>query len=1079
MRLLILLALLSPLLSMCQALTLKGKIINEQGSPIPGATITLKRPLTPNAKPQTPNSAPSSVISHLSSDANGEFSLTNLHLNDTLLISAIGYEPYTLIYDHTYARYPQTTVWLKRRIGQLEEVVVNTGYQTLPKERATGSFTHISSQRLNEQVSTDILSRLEGVAAGFMVDRKTRTGGQLMIRGLSTITGPRDPLIVVDNFPFEGAIASLNPADVESITILKDAAAASVWGARAGNGVIVITTKKAAYGQPLRVELTSNYTLSGPPSLQALPVMSSSEFVDVEEFLFSKGYRWADTASTARPLFSPAYEILFRARNGSLSEAEARAQLDALRQHDVRDDFARYVYGHAWKQQQALTLRGGSATNTWLFSAGWDKNRSHLADDYSRLTFRLGNTARLRPNLELALTAFYLHTTSRVGRTGYGGISNSRGAIPPYTALADAAGNALPLARTYRQVFTDTAGGGRLLAWDYYPLLEPDLTRNQSTTHHLVADGGLTWKPVHGLALSLKYRLERESGENEILYNQQSYFVRNLVNQYTQLNRVTGAVTNRVPRGDILDETTTAKTAQNGRAELVYNRQWNRHTVAAMGGFEARQATGESRSGRTYGFNNEILTAVNVDYATAFPTYINGTLSFIPSGWAYDQTLTRFVSFFGNGAYTYKGRYTLSLSGRKDASNLFGLNTNQKWNPLWSVGAAWELSKEAFWQGKALPFLKLRATYGFSGNIDPSMSAVTTIGYATTSPYTGTPTARVDKFYNPDLRWEQVRMINFGIDFRTANGRIGGSLDYFRKRSTDLFGSVPVDPTHGLGVLTLRKNVAATRGEGFDLDITIRNTEGRLAWTTAWNLSGYWDEVTSFYLASQAGSQFVGNGPTGIIGRSLYSVFGYSWAGLDPATGDPQGLYKGALSKDYTALTGSTTTIDDLVYKGRGLPTVYGGLGNTLQWKGLSLTARISYKLGYLIRRTSLNYTSLFASNTTHSDYSLRWQTPGDEQHTDVPSMTYPANSRRDAFYTGAEVLVTRGDHIRLQYLTLAWDWAGGHAQRLPWQNLRLALNAANLGILWRANRFGIDPDFPGTTLPPAPAYAFSVQATF
>lgn len=1056
-RILSVLALLCPFLGACQLIVLHGKVIDEGGGPIAGATIVVK------------GTARTTV-----SDHGGLFTLTQTGPADTLVVSAVGYEER----EEPTGEQASLTVVLHRKATSLQEVTVSTGYQSLPKERATGSFTHMDNAALNQQVGTGVLERLEGMVNGLMVDRKTKPGGQLLIRGLSTVTGPRDPLIVLDNFPWEGDLASINPNDVESITVLKDAAAASIWGARAGNGVIVITTKKGRYNHPLRVEVASSVFLQEKPDLFSVPQMSSSDFVEVEGYLFSKGYRFSDTASVSRPPFSPVYEILFRQRRGQLTADEAEAQLDALRRRDVRHDFDRYLYQRALNQQYAVNLRGGAGIAAWLLSAGYDRNQSELDARFERVNLRVQNSLRLLKKGELttALSAYDLRT--RGGRPAPGSLRTAQGALPPYTALADDEGRPLPLAKDYRQAFTDSAGGGKLLDWNYYPLEDYPHWSDRTHTQSITADLGLDYPLLRGLSAAVKYRYQVEHRQGELLYGEDSYFARDLINQYTQLNRATGAVTYRVPRGGIRDASTDELTAQNLRGELRYTLNQGVHGVAAFGGAELRETGNRSQGSRAYGYDPDLLQAMRVDYTTAYPQYVTGRSVFIPSGEEYGRTLNRFVSFFGNGAYTWRGKYTLSLSGRKDASNLFGLHTNQKWNPLWSAGAAWEVSREAFYRVGVLPYLKVRATYGYSGNIDPSMSALTTLGYSSLSPYTGTPTARVDKFSDPNLRWERVRLINAAVDFRTAGGRLQGSVEYFLKRSTDLFATVPVDPTAGLGRTSLRKNVATTKGRGVDLELTSVNTRGAVQWTTALNLNAYWDEVVDFYLVSLSGSNFVGEGTTGLKGKSIYSVLAYPWGGLEGATGDPIGMVDGQPSKDYTKITGSGTTIHDLVYIGRGLPPIYGSLGNTLSWKGLSLTARVSWKLGYYFRRSSINYTALFGSGQGHSDYAGRWQKAGDEASTSVPSMVYPANSRRDAFYSGSEVLVERGDHLRLQYVNLSYVLDKSRWPRLPLQQAQLYVVASNLGVLWRANNLGLDPDYPPPGLPPALSLAMGLRVT-
>src|SRR3546814_769645 len=211
---------------------------------------------------------------------------------------------------------------------------------------------------------------------------------------------------------------------------------------------------------------------------------------------------------------------------------------------------------------------------------------------------------------------------------------------------------------------------------------------------------------------------------------------------------------------------------------------------------------------------------------TKYPDFVTGGLSYIPQSKGFDELTTRFVSAYANGSYAFKNRYMLSGSARRDASNLFGLNTNDKWNLLWSVGASWEISREPFYRLNSVPYLRLRSTYGFSGNIDPSMSALTTIRYVAVSPNTpGAPYARPDNYSNPDLRWETAGMFNIGLDFTSLGGKLRGSLEYYRKMGKDLFGVAQMDATAGIGN-TIDKNVANIREMGVDRTEEVRVGKG-------------------------------------------------------------------------------------------------------------------------------------------------------------------------------------------------------------------------------------------------------------
>ena len=244
-------------------------------------------------------------------NSEGEFSIRLTIFPDTLTISYIGHPPVKRLVNKKDLVIQILLPGAEDQV--LNEVQVSTGYQRIPKERATGSFSVISNKVFNQQVSTDILSRLEAVANGLKVDRLSSVGSsKLSIRGLSSINGPKDPLIILDNFPYEGDITGINPNDVQDITLLKDAAAASIWGAKAGNGVIVITTKKGSYNQPISVEVAANMTIGEKPNLFYNKQISSGDFIDAETFLFNNKYRFSDTSASSRPVFSPVYEILFK-----------------------------------------------------------------------------------------------------------------------------------------------------------------------------------------------------------------------------------------------------------------------------------------------------------------------------------------------------------------------------------------------------------------------------------------------------------------------------------------------------------------------------------------------------------------------------------------------------------------------------------------------------------------------------------------------------------------------------------------------------------------------------------------------
>lgn len=953
----------------------------------------------------------------------------------------------------------------------LEEVMVSTGFQQLHKERATGSFSFINQKKLEEQIGRDIIGRLESTASGYQFDR--RPGGLAngpLVRGLGTINGPTHPLIVLDNFPYEGDIDQLNPNDIVSITILKDAAA--VWGARAANGVIVIRTKSGSLGQPFRLEFNTNLSMGGKPDLYYLPVISSEDFIGVEKILYDNGFYNNRLTSSSQPAIPPAVELFIKMENATEAERQAMGmKLDRWRHLDVRRDFNKYFYSHSAAQQYAVNMSGAGTSMAWSAMAGYDRNIDELGANQQRFNLRLQQVYRPIKTVELHASLRYSNSPSRSGRPAYRSFS---GILYPYAEFADQNGNPLPLYRQYRQAFIENvASEGKLMDWNYYPLIDHQYQKTNGSASDLLLNTGANYKILDGLHLQMQYQFEQQQQRTRELQGLGSYYTRNIINGYTEL-MPDGTINRHVPVGDILNTSSNNLLSHQGRVQLDFEKSWLRHGFTAILGSEVRHKRIRSQGNRLYGYDDEFLTFSFPDLTTNYPNYVTGSRSFIPSGASLGDVTTRFASGYANAAYVYDRRYTLSISGRRDASNLFGLHTNDQWNLFWSVGTAWHVSNESFYNFVPLPSLKVRATYGATGNVDPSMVAVTTVRYLSgVNPNTGTPYANFSNYYNPDLRWETSRMLNVGVDFSTSANRLSGSIEFYRKKGHDLFGQVPVEETMGVG-RTITRNSGNMKSTGWDVQLSSQNLIGKFAWQTQLNFSQNRDRVTANHPLTNSAGSYV-NTPGGtpgnlaLVGRPVNGLYAYRWEGLDANTGDPLGFLNGEVSKNYSRFSADTKP-EDLVFAGSALPTVFGALGNTFSIKRLSLGVSILYKFGYYFRRGSIDYWSLYNNKVGHSDYAQRWLQPGDEIKTNIPSMVYPAVSARDNFFKGSEVLVEKADHIRLQYVRLSYQWP----------TFQVYMQGTNLGLIWKANKAGLDPDAVGDfAVPEVSSWTIGVRASF
>ena len=1042
-----------------KSFTLKGKVFDKNTSlPLAGALIKVSNGETRSL-----------------SQKDGSFKI-NLNVNDSIFVQHVGYNNWKGLIVKPDS---SLIIYLLPAFNDLDIVEVNTGYQVLPKERATGSFDVISEKLFKEQVRINVLDGIQYIANGVALNTKINASGQFSVRGLSSIRGPKDPLIIVDNFPYDGDISNINPNDVKSITVLKDAAAASIWGAKAGNGVIVITTKRGTFNSKNNIAFTSNIMVTPPPNLFYLSNINPADYVDLEEYLFNQGYKVGDTLAYGMPAFTPVYEILFRKQNGQLTGTEAEKLLDVYRNHDVRNDYNNLFYRKAVYQQYNLNLSGGGKAVAYNFTAGYDNEINNLAGRNHRLNFKSNNTIHASKILSIDIGASYAKSYNREGGPDYFATQ-----LPLYTRFVTEDGAPIAYYKDYRQPYIDTLGEGLLNDWHYFPATDYKHNRITNDVSDFIGNLGFKVDLPLGFKFIARYQFERQDITNKSLYDKDSYFARNKVNSLAQIDWNSGEVNFVIPKGGVLIDRSDELQAHHGRLQLDYNFEKGDHQFNALAGWEISQTKVKTSTMTLYGYNDDLASSIDVDYSNFYPYLITGAYTNIPGGPSFDESLNRFVSVFANAAYTYKKRYTFSGSARRDASNVFGAKTNDRWTPLWSTGVSWDIDKEKFYDFDFLPYLKARATYGYSGNVDESLTAVTSISFEGSSPYTKSQMASYVNFNNPDLRWEQTRMLNVGVDFAFENDIISGSIEFYKKNSDNLYGPYAVDRTVGLGKTSIIKNIAAMSGTGWDINIKSNNiNKGLFKWATDWNFNLYKDKIKRFYLDAQSASYYVnrGYGYTGSVGYPVYSIFAYKWAGLDPDTGDPMGYLNGEVSKDYRSIEGLETSLDELVYAGPSNPTFFGTIGNSFSWKGLTLSIRMTYEFGFYFMKSSINYTNLVASLNGHADYYNRWQKPGDEKMTDIPSFVYPMNSARDIFYQGAEVHIEKGDNVRLQYINLGYDLPikkHNNSSSLL-SNCRLYFVVNNLGIIWRANKLGIDPDYKDMVVPPSINYSFGATVNF
>ena len=495
-------------------------------------------------------------------------------------------------------------------------------------------------------------------------------------------------------------------------------------------------------------------------------------------------------------------------------------------------------------------MTGGGNASKYFVSLGYDKNRySSVRNGFQRFTLNAQNTFSPAKNLDISLGLSATYTKSENNNEGINDIISATGRkFYPYADLVDDNGNALAINYGFKEAYKRQREALGSLDWSYRPYEDLQLSDNTTDLVYNRVNAGISYKVSKHFFADAKYQLERSVSITENLMTQKMYTTRDMINRYYN---PTGTIKYPVPLGSIFDQSERKLMGHTGRVQLNYDQSFHRHNIVALAGMEVKQLTTTGNQSRLYGYDETILVSQPVDYSTRFPTNPLNSASLVQ----YPRTVTglmdRFRSYFGNAAYTYNDRYTLSLSGRIDQTNYFGIKSNQKAVPLWSAGLKWDAAKENFFRSEWLQQLSLRATYGFNGNVNKDLTAFTTVRYGIDGATAGT-NATVVSPPNPELRWERVNMLNVGVDFALKRNILFGSLEYFTKKGNDIIGDVAMDPT--TGVTSFRSNLTNIKGNGMDLTLSSAILNKAFSWKTTFLFSYATDKVLNYTRIFSAGA---------------------------------------------------------------------------------------------------------------------------------------------------------------------------------------------------------------------------------
>lgn len=1042
-----------------QKRTVKGVVKDQKGETMPGVSVRVK-----------------GTTIGVATDVDGHFELQVENKPGILLqFSFIGMEGLERRIDGK----DELVVVMQPSSESLEEVIV-TGYQTISKERATGSFSVVTPKEIENKLQTNIMDRLEGQVAG-LVQYK----GSTAIRGISTVYGNTAPLYVVDGMPYEGSIEAINPSEIQNVTVLKDATAASIYGARAANGVIVITTKGGKEGKTI-VTYNGSVSFQPLPDVGYLKLMNSEELIGLKRDLFND-YHSKYSALNKREDIDEVTQLFYDQEEKVISETELQQKLDVYRRQDRRKQVEDELLRVALVHQHNVALSGGTEKYKYLVSINYlGNNPYNKATSSDRFGFNVKNNINFFKWLSADLGLAGSFTTAK-GNNGINGVSLLT-SDPSYMMLRNADGSATTWNKDRSAYEQDRLQSRGLYDMSYRPLDELDRQNYENKSAYYKVQAGLRFDLMKGLYVNLTYQTENSNYRNNQHYLSDSYYVRNMVVNAAQVDPDTKAITYNVPEGNQISERRGDSHSYTMRAQANLNRSFGeKHNVVALLGAERRLIKSTWSNAYRMGFDENTLGYKPID-TKELGIGIKNTESLTGKySWQdknenkFSEVEDRYVAFYANASYTYDSRYSLTGSVRIDQSNLFGTDPKYQWKPLWSIGGSWFMSQEEFMKGTDwLDRLSLRLTYGINGNVSKVSGPFMTIQDMGYSDWKQGFSSSVKTPPNPELRWEKTAVTNLGVDFSVFAGRLGGSFDYYNRKSTDLLGDLKVDITTGW--TSVKLNYGSMKNSGLEFSLNSVNIQGKdFQWRTTVNFSYNKNKIIELTNKTQTAWNYVSENVNS-KDKPMYGLYSYRWAGLNPTNGDPQTYDKEG------KVVGALNDKDALVYSGTTRPPYSGAMTNVFSYKGIGLSFMFIYNGGHVMRDALPTYLGATIGANIYRGSLNYWKNPGDEKIAGMaPRANRLATKEKQQLWYAADIHVMRADYIKLRDITLSYDLPKSFLQRLHYvQGVSLKAQAQNIWW-WAANDSGIDPEAYSTgtygrgarVLPEAPTYTLGLSVNF
>lgn len=1083
--------------------TIRGKVVDENHQPLPGVSVKCS-----NSRMGT------------YTNADGEFSFV-LPENHGLYLtfSYLGMQSQKVKLSPRNLNHMQ--IVMHEDAGALDEVVV-TGYQILDKRSLTSAVTSVRAEDVMRSDVSSIDQMLEGKIPDLLVSNNSGEIGvapKIRIRGTSTLVGNREPLWVVDGIvvkdpvsiaPEElndpdyvnrigNAISGINPQDIERIDVLKDAAATAIYGTRAANGVIVITTKKGYSGKP-RVSYNVNVNYKRRPrySDHSVDVMSSKERVQFSRELFADHYLFDVNDNLV------GYEGLLNSLyNHEITNDEFNSQVAGL--EAMNTDWFDLLCKDSWSSQHTASISGGSDRSRYYASIGYNAD-----NDVVKYNKNKRYTASM--NIDNTFSKFF---TASVSFNGYNYDRDTyQSSIEPMqyayeTSRAIPAYDANGKYAFYNRKVTSTQ------SYQYNILNELANSSSLQKTTSFTVGANLKFTFTDWLRANLVLSHTNQHTKMEGYWGDKTFYAATLrgAEYGDEILRPSESL---LPQGGELSTNTVDDRSYTARLQFDANKMLgleNQHGIDATVGLEIYHDTY-----KTYAYT---ARGYYPDRGMSFVTDIDPNIYSAYAAWATSNVpsiadnITNTVSLYAAFTYSYKGMARINLNGRVDGSNKFGDRSNEKFLPIWSASGSLDLKRLGVLDYKWIDYMNFKASYGFQGNMLDTEYPTMTIRKGAYNTYYNSFTSSFNKYPNPKLKWETTRSINLGLDFSMFDNRLHMELAYYYKKTKDAFMTKRISSVNGTESYVINGGDVTNKGYSFDITLTPIRTKN-FRWTASTSISKVINNMDSRPDTQTYDLSDFLNGTALVEGKSVNTFYSYRFLGLSPVDGGPLfDDYQDNPSKLQGLSKYDTYTLV-LEASGKRDPDIQGSLTNTFRYKNWRANFSLAYSFGAKTRLFAMYgsaasggaYSADIRPDHNYSrDYIKRWKNPGDEQKTNIPaiiSMTSDSYSKYSTHYsttgnwrnTGglliannswdmydySDVRAVSADYLKFQSASITYEFDKNMLSHIGLQRIAITASAYNLFTICDSKLKGQTPTQGGFTtiqLSERPSYSLGINLIF